>query len=99
MSLNFKITIDNKLTPRTKRERKQLDELPEEVYKHFKAHTPIRTGRARRSTTLEKENVIFANYPYAQRLEDGYSRQAPDGMIKPAEAYFKKRLDQIFKRK
>jgi hypothetical protein len=28
-------------------------------------------------------NEIQANYPYAQRLEEGWSTQAPDGMTKP----------------
>lgn len=39
-------------------------------------------GNARRKTTL-KNNTIDANYPYAKRLDEGYSSQAPDGMTEP----------------
>ena len=39
-------------------------------------------GNARRKTVL-RNNEIQANYPYAQRLEDGYSSQAPIGMTDP----------------
>lgn len=98
MSLNFKITIDDKITPSTKAKQKQLLEVPVRAYTFFKAHTPIRTGRARRSTVLQKDTIVAA-YPYAQRLDDGYSSQAPDGMSKPTEAYIKRRLDLILKKK
>lgn len=39
-------------------------------------------GNARRKTVV-KNNEIQANYPYAQRLEEGYSSQAPKGMTEP----------------
>jgi hypothetical protein len=63
----------------------------------FKDNTPIgdpnrwktkykpknyKPGNARRKTVL-KDNEIQANYPYAQRLEEGYSSQAPNGMTEP----------------
>jgi hypothetical protein len=98
MSLNFKITIDDKITPSTKAKQKQLDKVPLEAYTFFKAHTPIRSGNARRSTFLSKDTIVGA-YPYAQRLDDGYSPQAPDGMSKPTEAYIKRRLDAILGKK
>lgn len=98
MSINFKITIDDKITPDTKARQKQLAKVPGDAYVFFKAHTPIRTGNARAHTYLKKDTIVGA-YPYAQRLDDGYSRQAPDGMSKPTEAYIKKRLDAILKRK
>lgn len=63
----------------------------------FKDNTPIgdpnrwktkykpknyKPGHARRKTVL-KGNEVQANYPYAQRLEEGYSSQAPNGMTEP----------------
>lgn len=51
-------------------------------YDQFVLTTPIRSGNARDHTQL-KDNVITANYPYAQRLDEGYSRQAPKGMTAP----------------
>lgn len=97
--INIKITIDDKLTPSTKKKRDQLANLPRDTYTFFKAHTPIRTGNARKNTQFKNGDQIVGNYPYADRLDRGYSKQAPDGMTKPTEAYFKKRLDAIFGKK
>lgn len=52
------------------------------AYKEFVDNTPIRSGNARRNTKL-RGNIIDADYPYAQRLEEGYSRQSPKGMTEP----------------
>lgn len=60
--------------------------LADEAYKHFRDKTPVRTGNARRNTTL-KGDEIQANYPYAARLDQGYSPQAPQGMTKPTEQF------------
>lgn len=98
MSLNFKIEIQDGITPSCQKKQKQLDTLPQDTYTFFRAHTPIRSGNARRNTFLKKDEIIGA-YPYAQRLDEGYSRQAPDGMTKPTEAYFKRRLDAILGKK
>ncbi len=71
--------------------------ISEVAYKTFVDNTPIgdpnrwktkykpknyKPGNARRKTVL-KGNEIQANYPYAKRLEEGYSSQAPDGMTEP----------------
>lgn len=52
------------------------------AHKAFVDNTPIRTGYARRNT-LKSGNDIDANYPYAQKLEEGFSKQAPKGMTEP----------------
>lgn len=98
MSLNFKIDIKDSITPSTKAKQRQLDQVPKDAYTFFRAHTPVRTGNARRNTFLSKDTIIGA-YPYAQRLDEGYSPQAPDGMSKPTEAYIKRRLDAILGKK
>lgn len=98
MSINFKIEIDDKITPDTKAKKKQLARVPNDAYTFFKAHTPIRSGNARSRTILKKDTIVGA-YPYAQRLDNGWSRQAPDGMSRPTEAYIKKRLDAILRKK
>jgi hypothetical protein len=98
VSINFKITIDDKITPSIKAKQKKLAAVPGEAFTFFKAHTPIRSGNARRNTFLNKDTIVGA-YPYAQRLDDGYSPQAPDGMSKPTEAYIKRRLDAILGKK
>jgi len=95
--ISLKIGVD-KITTNVKKKIAQLDKVPGQAYTFFKAHTPIKTGNARRSTVLKKDTIVAA-YPYAQPLDDGRSRQAPDGMTKPTEAFIKKTTDQIMKRK
>lgn len=61
----------------------------------FLKNTPIRSGNARAHTT-KSATEINAKYPYAQRLDNGWSKQSPDGMVKPTieaiRAYIKKQL-------
>lgn len=56
--------------------------IAKEVFDYFVSITPIDKGNARRRTKLQGD-TIHANYPYATRLDTGYSNQAKDGMSKP----------------
>ena len=58
--------------------------------------TPRDSGNARRNTKLSG-NTILAQYPYAGRLDDGYSSQAPDGMSNPTAEYISKYIDKYSK--
>jgi hypothetical protein len=60
--------------------------MAKEGFNHFRKITPFKTGNAKRNTFLNKD-TIEATYPYARRLDEGYSPQARDGMTKPTEAY------------
>lgn len=51
-------------------------------YPVFLKNTPIKTGNAR-SHTFKNSDEIDANYPYATRLDNGWSRQSPNGMVVP----------------
>ena len=62
--------------------------LAQEAYDYFRDVTPIRSGNARRRTRLVGDE-IRANYAYAQRLDSGWSRQAPDGMTTPTERFIR----------
>lgn len=64
------------------------DTLAKEAYEYFHDITPIRSGNARNRTRLQ-QNEIQANYAYAQRLDDGWSRQAPRGMTAPTEKFIR----------
>lgn len=59
-----------------------VDKVSDIAYKAFVKNTPIRSGNARRNTK-KSGHTINADYPYAQRLEEGYSKQAPQGMTEP----------------
>lgn len=50
--------------------------------------TPKLTGNARQHTKLSGDSIL-AQYPYAVRLDNGYSKKAPDGMSKPTDDYIK----------
>lgn len=90
--------VKNLVTPSLRRINSALDKLPKEAYDVFKDETPIKTGNARRRTRLQGEE-IKADYPYATELDDGKSRQAPEGMVKPTEEYITKRVKQIMRKK
>lgn len=96
MSVKFTVT-ENTIPAASRRIQRQLNRLPDEAYDVFRKETPIRTGNARSKTRL-RGDTIDANYPYAQRLDDGYSRQSPRGMIQPTLQYLRKRVRQIIGR-
>ena len=75
---------------------KAIDTLPEDAHAEFIKNTPVRTGNARRNTQLQN-NRIVANYNYSQELEDGRSRQAPNGMIEPTEQWIQREVDRRLK--
>lgn len=70
--------------------------LAQEAYKYFRGVTPIKTGNARRNTHLVGD-TIEADYPYAQRLDNGYSKQAPSGMVKPTDKFVQDYIKKISK--
>ena len=88
--------IKNTITPKLSDIQDKLAFVPYDAYQVFWRNTPKRTGNARRNTKLVKE-TIEANYDYAQRLDEGYSRQSPQGMTKPTEVFIKQTLNKIFK--
>jgi hypothetical protein len=92
------VKIKDKITKSIDNILQKIDKLPQEAYKEFVKDTPIRSGNARRKTRLSG-NKIVAGYNYAQKLDEGFSRQAPDGMTKPTEEFIKKRMTQIIKGK
>lgn len=71
---------------------KDLTGLAQELHQEIVRTTPRRTGAASRSWS-KPPKVNDANYnvtvttsslPYIQPLEDGHSKQAPNGFIQPA---------------
>ena len=91
MAMQFDMSQVSKLFDQAEKVAKTL---PKEAYDYFVDSTPIRSGNARRSTRL-RGNTIDANYAYAERLDDGYSRQAPKGMSGPTEKFLQKRIDNL----
>jgi hypothetical protein len=96
--ITLNVNVRDNITTSLKKKIAQLDKVPDQAFTFFRAHTPIKTGNARKRTILKKDTIVAA-YPYAERLDNGSSRQAPDGMSKPTEAFVQKTTDKIMKRK
>jgi hypothetical protein len=69
-----------------KRTLAEFAKIPPAALDYFVKETPVRSGNARRNTQLQGTE-IQANYDYAERLNTGSSRQAPQGMTDPTERY------------
>lgn len=67
--------------------------LAQTGFSFFVQTTPRKTGNAQNNTDLVG-NTIYADYKYAQRLDNGWSKQAPKGMtgptIKHVQEYIKR---------
>ena len=83
-------------------DRKQFDKLLKDLdtsvdktwvstYEKFRSLTPVKSGNARRRTKLQGDKIV-ADYAYAERLDTGWSAQAPQGMSKQTLDYFEKTL-------
>ena len=88
---------NNKIAPALDKIASQLKELPKKAYNVFKDNTPVASGNARRNTSLVG-NEIRANYAYATRLDEGYSKKRPNGMTRPTEAFIKDELKRIMRK-
>lgn len=96
--LSVSVKFTEEITKMTKAIKKDLAALPKEAHAEFVSLTPIRSGNARRRTDLVG-STIRADYPYAERLDNGWSKQAPRGMTKPFEKWFERRVKQITENK
>jgi len=93
--LKMNVQFNNQITPLLKKQQKAINKIPDEAYKVFVSETPVRSGNARRNTKLKNKKQIVANYAYAERLDTGWSKQSPEGMVKPTEEYIIERFYQI----
>ena len=84
------------ITPSIARMRAALELLPAQAYREWIKNTPIRSGNARRRTRLNN-TTIEAQYPYAQRLDTGWSRQAPRGMSEPVRRFIQVLMRKIMR--
>lgn len=97
--INVKLTVQDEITPMLRRQRQAVAQFPGQALTEFKDLTPVRSGNARARTRLAAQNTIVADYPYAQRLDEGWSKQAPRGMTQPFEAWVRRWVNRVFGRK
>lgn len=90
--MTIRLKVDTKQFNDLKRVTQQeFENIKQNAYQFFVDSTPIKTGNARRSTRLSGKNIVGA-YPYAQRLDEGWSKQSPDGMTGPTIDYVENTL-------
>jgi len=96
----MKITVDlSEIKKAFAHDRKLRSSVVSDAYEFFRKSTPIKTGNARRNTYLASDRrKIVADYPYAQPLDDGWSKQAPSGMSEPTIEYIEQRIDAYLNR-
>ena len=88
--LNVTIQFNgNKVAADLNRELDQtVRQISQDYFDLVKEKTPVRTGRARRGWRLKKQRELSYSVnnrvPYVGRLDEGYSKQAPRGMTRPA---------------
>jgi hypothetical protein len=84
------------ITPSIQKMKAALALLPQQAYQVWVKQTPVRSGNARRRTRLNK-NTIEAQYPYAERLDEGYSQQSPQGMSRPVSQAIEQQMRKIMR--
>jgi hypothetical protein len=90
--------LSNNIVPHTQRIKRQLQEVPAKAYTEFKKITPIDTGNARRKTNYQSKvdgGAIQGDYPYVNKLNEGSSKQARDGMTRPTIAYIRQLIKRV----
>jgi hypothetical protein len=70
----------------------------EKTFKKFKAITPKDTGNARSKTRFQNKNTIEAHYQYAGRLDNGYSKKAPKGMVEPSIKFLDDEIQKLVRK-
>jgi hypothetical protein len=93
----FLTVISRAIAAQLAKHERELAKLPREAYEFFKEITPRKTGNARRKTKLRNKAIIDADYPYAKRLDEGWSPKAPQGMSRPTIKHIGKKVRTIFK--
>jgi hypothetical protein len=92
--MKFTVKVDDRLTPDLSKKISQLKTIPQTAFNYFKDTTPKQSGNAKNKTVLIN-NTIVAGYEYADKLNSGSSKQAPQGMTKPTEKIIKQEIKKI----
>jgi len=92
MSINFDDREFKKLA-------QDLKDMPQQVMAAagpvMKSKTPIRSGNARGKTNYRSgTTTVLADYDYADRLDNGWSRQAPQGFTDPTIDFIEREIDR-----
>ena len=69
-----------------------------DIFRNIQIRTPVDTGRARGNWQVEFDGdqsaTIFNNTSYIERLENGWSQQAPAGFVRVTLSEFERKLNE-----
>lgn len=68
-----------------------------DAYPYLRNQTPIKGGNARNKTKLRGQTIL-SDYGYAERLDTGWSKQAPNGFTDPTINQIDKLIDNYIDR-
>ena len=93
--LSIKVTGTRKVTASLEREKeKVVNQIAQDTLVVARSKTPIDKGQARRGWRLEsqfKDKRIVNRVPHIDALENGHSKQAPNGILGPTVKEISKR--------
>jgi hypothetical protein len=85
--LSFKVTGTKQVISSLEREKENLiSTIAQDILEVARSKTPIDKGQARRGWRLEnlfREKRIVNRVPHIDALENGHSKQAPNGILGP----------------
>ena len=90
------VQLSNGIERNMRELKSEIQALPEQALEKFKEFTPKQSGNARRRTR-RNGSAIVADYPYANKLNEGSSSQSPDGMTKPFVEWLRQTVTKIVK--
>lgn len=91
------VKITDNITPSIQQNIKRIQTVPEAAFEFWRNITPVRSGNARRRTKFSND-TIQAQYAYAQVLDQGASRQAPQGMSKPTMDFLDRTYEKAIRK-
>jgi hypothetical protein len=93
--LSIKITAVNKVVGSLEREKEKLmTAVAQDTLETARSKTPVDEGQARRGWRLEssyRQKNIVNRVPHIGALENGHSKQAPNGILGPTVGEISKR--------
>ena len=88
ISFNVKFNAQRVIASLTKETAQAVRLVSKDLLESLKKFTPVKTGRAQRGWKERKKGkfsyVIENRVPYINRLDEGYSKQRPKGVSRPA---------------
>lgn len=91
------VKVNDKMSRSLQRIEQRLTTVPQQAFDYWVSITPVKTGNARKRTRFARDKIL-AQYPYAQVLDTGTSKQAPQGMSKPTEKFIDRLMRRILRK-